>query len=175
MNDVRERFMQVYYHLLSEGLVSGYKDFASKIGVSTSMITEISKGRSNVGVSAIQNTVITFSINANWLLTGNGYMTGNYEHQINLVKEEPSLFKKSSEESIYEKLYNKEREENRKLIEEVANLKTELRLKNEEKEILEEEKTLLSFTTESSECYTGNLKDPVKKMQSKKSSERKTL
>ena len=38
------------------------------------MVTEISKGRSNVGTFAIQNIVTVFNINAEWLLTGRGDM-----------------------------------------------------------------------------------------------------
>ena len=39
------------------------------------MITEIFKGRSNVGVTAVQNIVSLFNISAEWLLTGKGDMT----------------------------------------------------------------------------------------------------
>lgn len=41
------------------------------------MVTEISKGRSAVGTTAIQNLVLTFGISANWLLTGQGDMFHN--------------------------------------------------------------------------------------------------
>ncbi|MCM0276796.1 LexA family transcriptional regulator [Bacteroides fragilis] len=71
MNDITKRFIEAYSYLSEESIVTGYKDFASKISVSTSMITEISKGRSNVGVTAIQNLVLSFpTISAEWLLTG---------------------------------------------------------------------------------------------------------
>lgn len=56
------------------GQVSDKRDFAIKIGISPSMVTEISKGRSNVGTLAIQNIVSIFDINADWLLTGRGEM-----------------------------------------------------------------------------------------------------
>lgn len=70
MNDVTKRFIETYNSLVANSKVEDQKDFAFKIGVSTSMITEILKGRSNVGVSAIQNTVIKFEIDPYWLLTG---------------------------------------------------------------------------------------------------------
>ena len=73
--------MSVYNMLLNEHITTGFKDFASKIGVSTSMITEISKGRSNVGVTALQNTVDLFNVDANWLLTGTGEMTKKSEEE----------------------------------------------------------------------------------------------
>lgn len=76
MNEVTKRFIEVYNWLFSEKKISGQKDFASKIGVSSSMITEIIKERSNVGISAIQNTVLTFGINSHWFLTGFGKKDG---------------------------------------------------------------------------------------------------
>lgn len=54
------------------------------------MITEIKKGRSNVGTKAIQNTVIEFGIDGNWLLTGEGNIIREHtEHteQNNTIKE----------------------------------------------------------------------------------------
>ncbi|HLN56121.1 MAG TPA: hypothetical protein VK207_09015 [Bacteroidales bacterium] len=74
MNDVTKRFLEAYNFLLSEHRVSDQKEFASKIGVSTSMMTEIIKGRSNVGLTAIQNTVLVFAINSQWIFTGEGEM-----------------------------------------------------------------------------------------------------
>ena len=74
LNELSSRFLKVLKYLIEEHEVSDNKDFASRISVSTSMITEISKGRSNVGVSAIQNTVLQFPINSDWLLTGRGSM-----------------------------------------------------------------------------------------------------
>lgn len=74
INELSIRFLEVLNYLTKEGLVSDNKDFASKISVSTSMITEISKGRSNVGLIAIQNTVLNFPVNSDWILTGKGSM-----------------------------------------------------------------------------------------------------
>lgn len=71
---VSTRFIEAYEALLKEKKVSDKRDFATKLGISASMITEISKGRSSVGTSAIQNIVLQFNINANWLLTGEGEM-----------------------------------------------------------------------------------------------------
>lgn len=71
---VSARFIEAYETLLKEKKVSDKRDFATKLGISASMITEISKGRSSVGTSAIQNIVLQFNINANWLLTGEGEM-----------------------------------------------------------------------------------------------------
>ena len=74
MNDVTVRFIEVYNYLLSIQVIAGPKYFAEKISVSTSMITEIIKGRSNVGVKAIQNTVNVFSVSPFYLFSGEGKM-----------------------------------------------------------------------------------------------------
>jgi len=72
--EVSNRFIEAYERLLGEGLVTSKKEFASSVGVSPSMITEISKGRSSVGTSAIQNIVLLYGISGDWLLTGIGDM-----------------------------------------------------------------------------------------------------
>ena len=73
MNAITNRYIQIINKLIDNNIVRDGKDFALTIGVSVSSITEISKGRSNVGLSAIQKTVLTFpNINLNWLITGEG-------------------------------------------------------------------------------------------------------
>ena len=75
MKTLTQRFLDIYSLLVQEKKVTGSKDFAEKIGISTSMMTEIVKGRSNVGATAIQNIVIFFpDISPQWLLTGDGEM-----------------------------------------------------------------------------------------------------
>lgn len=73
-NEVSARFIEAYEALLRDNKVSDKRDFAAKLGISASMVTEISKGRSSVGTSAIQNIVLQFNIDAKWLLTGEGSM-----------------------------------------------------------------------------------------------------
>jgi phage repressor protein C with HTH and peptisase S24 domain len=91
MNDLSQRFLDAYSCLLKEGKVSSSKDFASKIEISTSMMTEITKDRSNVGVSAIQNAVNIFGVNANWLVSGKGEM---FKHEAE--KKETDIVTKST-------------------------------------------------------------------------------
>lgn len=75
INEVSSRFLQAFEDLKKSGRVSGLSDFANKIGVSSSMLTEIHKKRSNVGLKAVQNTVNKFpDFSADWFLTGNGKM-----------------------------------------------------------------------------------------------------
>ena len=75
MNDITARFIDVYNYLLNSGKVSSQADFAKKIGISVSMMNEISKGRTNAGINPIQKTVIEYSeICSEWLLIGYGSM-----------------------------------------------------------------------------------------------------
>ncbi|MCX6232656.1 MAG: LexA family transcriptional regulator [Bacteroidetes bacterium] len=74
MNEVTERFIECYKYLEKLNFFSNKKEFAKIIGVSTSLLTDIEKERSNIGINAIRNTVINFNINSDWILTGNGSM-----------------------------------------------------------------------------------------------------
>lgn len=74
VSDVTQRFMLAFGFLQESGKISSAYEFAKLIGISTSMMTEISKGRSNVGITAIQNAVRVFRISAEWLLAGEGEM-----------------------------------------------------------------------------------------------------
>lgn len=73
-NEISGRFIEAYYTLVDMDEIAGRKEFAEKIGISPSMITEISKGRSSVGLSAVQNIVSVYEVNADWMLTGKGDM-----------------------------------------------------------------------------------------------------
>ncbi len=72
MNDITTRFIGLYQLLLEQKKVSNASDFASKIGIKPQLLTEYFKGRTNIGVPVIQNTVISFQINSDYLLLGNG-------------------------------------------------------------------------------------------------------
>lgn len=75
MNDITIRFLEVYEYLKKELLVYSPKGFANEIGVSTSLITEICKKRTNAGITPIQNLITRFpNISGDWILTGSGKM-----------------------------------------------------------------------------------------------------
>lgn len=91
-NELSARFITAYKALIDSKQVADKRDFALKIGISPSMVTEISKGRSNVGTLAIQNIVSLFGINADWLLTGRGTMTKEYDiADTPVVSDNPSI------------------------------------------------------------------------------------
>nr|WP_067054131.1 hypothetical protein [Mucilaginibacter sp. L294] len=73
-DDLTGRFIAAFEWLKAEQLVKNDTDFASKIDVSRSSITEILKGRSNPGGKPLQNIVNNFPVDGNWLLTGRGEM-----------------------------------------------------------------------------------------------------
>lgn len=89
VKEITQRFMEAYEHLRSADKVSSLSDFADKIGISGSMMTEIKNNRSNVGLKAVQNTVKKFSlINPEWLLTGKGNM-GDFRSPVTISTVDP--------------------------------------------------------------------------------------
>jgi transcriptional regulator with XRE-family HTH domain len=74
MNEITGRFLIYCEYLKSEGEIKNAAQFAKTIGISTSLMTEILKERSNVGLMPIQKIVQLYGANPEWLLTGNGDM-----------------------------------------------------------------------------------------------------
>ncbi len=72
MEDINKRFSTFYEHLKKQGTVKNASDFAKILDVSSSMITEFSKGRSSIGTSIIQKSVNKLNLNSDWLFTGKG-------------------------------------------------------------------------------------------------------
>ncbi len=87
MNDITNRFINVYNLLLDTKKVNSASAFAKKIGVSSSLMTEILKGRSNVGLSLIQNTVLEYGVNLNYIILGIGSLFDENMY----ISKEPSL------------------------------------------------------------------------------------
>lgn len=78
MNDITNRFLEVYEYLLTQKKIKSNSEFAKKLDISTSLMTEILKKRSNAGINPVQNIVKSFTeISAEWLLTGQGNMLKN--------------------------------------------------------------------------------------------------
>lgn len=75
-NDISIRFLEAYDYLKNKKKVSNAADFAQKIDISSSLMNEILKERTNAGINPIQKTVKAFpEIDAEYLLTGNGFIT----------------------------------------------------------------------------------------------------
>ncbi|MCD9576973.1 hypothetical protein [Flavobacterium soyae] len=75
MNDVTQRFLIIYEYLKKTGIISNPTKFAQELNISSSLMTEIYKARTNAGMIPIHNLLIKYKvIDANWLLTGEGSM-----------------------------------------------------------------------------------------------------
>lgn len=89
MNDITVRFLDTYEYLKKQNIVYTPKGFANEINVSTSLITEICKKRTNAGITPIQNLLNRFNeIDGNWLLTGKGSMLKSEAIPVAIVKKE---------------------------------------------------------------------------------------
>lgn len=77
MNELNSRFIEFYNYLISQNIVKSAKEFAENTEVSSSLITEITHGRSIPGTKVIQNSVIKYRLNSDWLFTGYGLMIKN--------------------------------------------------------------------------------------------------
>lgn len=116
MENISARFIEYYKFLLSKSLVKNSVDFAKNIDISSSMMTEIAKGRSNVGLKAIQNTVINYPVSAEWLIAGRGEMLTTAS-----VHEAPELSKKDEEICWLKKQLEVLNETNKLLAENIRN------------------------------------------------------
>lgn len=94
MNDITQRFIEVYEYLLRIKKIKSNSDFCEIIGMSTSMMTEITKGRSNVGVKYIQNTVLKFpTLSLDYIILGEGKMNEFKIDELNYDAKEEGLIK----------------------------------------------------------------------------------
>ncbi|UUF13088.1 MULTISPECIES: hypothetical protein [Flavobacterium] len=86
MNDITKRFLIVYEYLKKADIISNPTKFALELKISTSLITEICKERTNAGMLPIHNLLVKYKdIDPNWLLTGTGSMlkVGDKNHNMN--------------------------------------------------------------------------------------------
>lgn len=94
MNDITIRFLEAYEYLKETNRVSNPSVFAKEIGVSSSTMTEICKGRTNAGIKAIQGLLNRYDeIDAVWLLKNTGSML--FKKNTLSVTESLSEYKKS--------------------------------------------------------------------------------
>ena len=75
IKDVSNRFIQFFEYGKSSNKYKNAAEFCKIVNVTPQTLTEIVKGRSNVGVSLIQNTLINFpELNPKWIFLGVGDM-----------------------------------------------------------------------------------------------------
>lgn len=98
MNDITVRFLDTYEYLKKQNIVYTPKGFANELNVSTSLITEICKKRTNAGITPIQNLLNRFDeIDGNWLLTGKGSMIKN---NLNVLSEPSETYHREEKKLI---------------------------------------------------------------------------
>ena len=116
MKDVTNRFLEFYNYLISIKKISNASEFARKIQISPSMMHEIIKKRSDVGITPVQNIVKFYpNLNSEWLLTGNGEMlllkdtsksniSNYFSERLSLAVCEPALVYESNSANLIIKL-----------------------------------------------------------------------
>ena len=111
MNDITIRFLEFYNYLKSENIIHSPKAFANEINVSTSLITEICKKRTNAGITPIQNAIARFEeLNPEWLIIGKGEMLKKPLSSDNINFKELAESRKEIIDLLKEKLQNTENE-----------------------------------------------------------------
>lgn len=105
MKNITHRFIEFYEYLISQNIVKNSSSFSKSIQISSSMMNEIRKLRSNVGVKALQNTVAKYDfLNPEWLLIGKGSMLKRDYMTHSIVSEEETSYGSSNIEKLRDKL-----------------------------------------------------------------------
>lgn len=111
MNDITIRFLEFYNYLKSKNIIHSPKAFANEINVSTSLITEICKERTNAGITPIQNTIARYEeLNPEWLIIGKGQMLKKPLSSDNINFKELAESRKEIIDLLKEKLQNTQNE-----------------------------------------------------------------
>lgn len=80
-NDVTIRFLEAYDYLKNAELVKNQSEFALKLGVSSSLITDIRNGRTKPGINALRGFVKNFKmISLDYLIAGTGKLVPEYDN-----------------------------------------------------------------------------------------------
>lgn len=83
--DIGIRLLTLYNQLKNTGKVKSQKEFAEKIGILPSHITEIKKGRSRISVKKLQEITGEFEKYKEWLITGKNSPFASGEFQIDEI------------------------------------------------------------------------------------------
>jgi len=76
------RFIEVIDYLKKEGIIKSKRELANALGISPSLITEVSEGRTNISFSRITKLSEIYNINKDWLLHGTGGMIKQDEFKV---------------------------------------------------------------------------------------------
>lgn len=88
IDDVTSRFLEFYKYCIDKKIVRSTSQFAELTGMTRGGLAEIIKGKNNVGLKTVMNTLQGFEIlNRYWLLFGEQEMLNNDSFQQNPVQE----------------------------------------------------------------------------------------
>ena len=88
ISDVTSRFLEFYEYCIEKKIVRSTSQFAEITGMTRGGLAEILKGKNNVGLKTVMNTLQGFEIlNRYWLLFGEQEMLNNDSYQQNPVQE----------------------------------------------------------------------------------------
>ena len=71
---VNDRVIQAINYLLTSKIVTNKSDFARKMSIGTTNLSEILGNRQTANLDLIQKLITVFNISPDWLLTGKGEM-----------------------------------------------------------------------------------------------------
>ena len=110
---INQRFVDVINYLLDSKIESNKYSIAQKLGLKTSMFSEILKKRVNVGIEHIIRLKENWNISYDWILDGSGEMIKSENTIKNLDFKELAESRKETAELLREKIKNLEEEINR--------------------------------------------------------------
>ena len=109
---VNQRFISAIDYLLDSNTESNKYTIAQKLGLKTSMFSEILKKRVNVGIEHIIRLKENWNISYDWILDGSGEMIKSENTIKNLDFKELAESRKETAELLREKIKNLEEEIN---------------------------------------------------------------
>ena len=107
---VNQRFISAVNYLLDSNTESNKYTIAQKLGLKTSMFSEILKKRVNVGIEHIIRLKKNWNISYDWILDGSGEMIKLENNIKNLDFKELAESRKETAELLREKIKNLEEE-----------------------------------------------------------------
>ncbi len=132
--EISNRFIESLSYLKEKGIVKSNAAVARSLNVSTSLITEVAKGRTNIKPDKLLKYSQNYHVNIDWLKTGEGSMLSNRGecytplfNDISFLSDNKTTYKSEKDKEIYrlrESLKDKD-----KLIEslnEIINMKNEI-------------------------------------------------
>jgi hypothetical protein len=151
MNELNLRVCEVMDHFCASKSM-----FANKLGIGLAIVTHIGSGRNKPGVDVLQKIIATYpTLNAKWLLTGEGKMLETAKQNIDLNAELANIDKLVNE-------LKKLKEKSGLVLKYHQIFKEELKYLNELDEIIKQSEIDLSTISEKISAEMVQIKNKVK-------------